>query len=169
MYRHDKARRLEAYASLALRDHVAVRFAIAKNWRFSNFEGARLRRPRHLRRVCLWLELERFSPSARSSLRIAACPASAASDVPSESGARTGSIAIAIPPGTDRDVSFAFGDGKVSLELPNGATFPLDFVRESNGLLRAGEVVPVDADHLRLDLRLAGRRRSHRGRALDAS
>ena len=83
-------------------------------------------------------------------------PPSAAAEVAPESSSRTGSIAISIPPGTEGTVSFSFGDGKVSIELPNGATFPLDFVRESNGLLRAGEVVPLDADHLRLDLRLAG-------------
>lgn len=86
---------------------------------------------------------------------VAACSSFAASEVPADTGARTGSILVAIPPGTDRSVSFTFGDGKVSLELPNGATFPMDFVRDSNGLLRAGEVVPIDAEHLRLDLRLA--------------
>lgn len=86
---------------------------------------------------------------------VAACPAWAAAALPVESGARTGSITVAIPPGTDRNIKFTFGDGKVSLELPNGATFPMDFVRESNGLLRVGEVVPIDAEHLRLDLRLA--------------
>lgn len=40
VYRRDKTRRLEAYANLALRDHVALRFEIEKNWRYSNSEGA---------------------------------------------------------------------------------------------------------------------------------
>ena len=40
VYRRDKTRRLEAYASLALRDHVALRIEISKNWRYSNSEGA---------------------------------------------------------------------------------------------------------------------------------
>jgi polysaccharide export outer membrane protein len=73
----------------------------------------------------------------------------------SESGARTGAIVVALPPEASREVSFAFGDGKISIALPTGATFPLDFERESNGLLRSGEVVSVDAGHVRLDLKLA--------------
>jgi polysaccharide biosynthesis/export protein len=72
-----------------------------------------------------------------------------------EAGIRTGTIVVALPPGGSHDVSFAFGDGKVSLELPSGATFPLDFQRESNGLLRTGEVVAIDQAHLRLDLKMA--------------
>jgi polysaccharide export outer membrane protein len=75
--------------------------------------------------------------------------------VSSDTGTRTGKIVVALPPGGDHDVSFAFGDGKVSLELPSGATFPLDFERESNGLLRTGEVVTLDATHVRLDLKMA--------------
>ncbi len=86
---------------------------------------------------------------------LASHPAHTASDASPEAGTRTGTIVVAIPPGTDRDVSFTFGDGRVSLELPNGATFPLDFERESNGLLRSGEVVRIDDAHLRLDLKLA--------------
>jgi polysaccharide export outer membrane protein len=88
-------------------------------------------------------------------LPFAAHTAAASDAVPTDAGARTGRIVVGLPAGTDRDVSFTFGDGKVSIQLPAGATFPLDFERESNGLLRAGEVVPVDAGHVRLDLRLA--------------
>jgi polysaccharide export outer membrane protein len=79
----------------------------------------------------------------------------AAPDANPDAGSRVGEIVVGLPPGADHDVSFAFGDGKVSIALPSGATFPLDFQRESNGLLRQGEVVPVDATHVRLDLRLA--------------
>ncbi len=82
-------------------------------------------------------------------------PAIAASDANPDAGIRTGRVVVALPPGAAPDVSFTFGDGKVSIQLPKGATFPLDFERDSNGLLRTGEVVAVDADHVRLDLRLA--------------
>lgn len=78
-----------------------------------------------------------------------------ASEAGTDAVARTGKIVVAIPAGSSRDVAFTFGDGKVSLELPNGSTFPLDFERESNGLLRTGEVVQIDAGRLRLDLKLA--------------
>ena len=86
---------------------------------------------------------------------LAVRPVSAAPEASPDTGTRTGKIVVSLPPGTDHDVSFAFGDGKVSLELPSGATFPLDFERESNGLLRTGEVVPIDAAHVRLDLKMA--------------
>jgi polysaccharide export outer membrane protein len=69
--------------------------------------------------------------------------------------ARTGTIVVALPPGAEPDVSFAFGDGKCSIELPANSTFPLDFQRESNGLLRTGEVVSLDATRVRLDLKMA--------------
>ena len=78
-----------------------------------------------------------------------------ASEASPDTGIRTGKIVVVLPPGAEHDVSFAFGDGKVSIELPSGATFPLDFERESNGLLRTGEVVPLDAKHVRLDLKMA--------------
>lgn len=73
----------------------------------------------------------------------------------SDTAARTGKIVVGLPSGAERDVSFTFGDGKLSVQLPTGATFPLDFERESNGLLRSGEVVPLDGGRVRLDLKLA--------------
>ena len=72
-----------------------------------------------------------------------------------DTGSRTGQIVVTLPPGADHDVSLAFGDGNVSLSLPSGSVFPLDFERESNGLLRSGEVVLVDEKHVRLDLKMA--------------
>ncbi len=72
-----------------------------------------------------------------------------------DTGSRTGQIVVGLPSGADHDLGFAFGDGKVSLSLPSGAIFPLDFERESNGLLLSGEVVLVDAKHVRLDLKMA--------------
>ena len=72
-----------------------------------------------------------------------------------DTGTRVGEIAVALPEAADHDVSFTFGDGKVSLALPAGSTFPLDFQHASNNLVRSGEVVTVDATHVRLDLKLA--------------
>jgi polysaccharide export outer membrane protein len=86
---------------------------------------------------------------------VAVAPISAAPDASPDAGVRVGEIVVQLPSGADHDVSFAFGDGKVSINLPKGASFPLDFERESNGLLRAAEVVQIDADHVRLDLKMA--------------
>jgi polysaccharide export outer membrane protein len=72
-----------------------------------------------------------------------------------DTASRTGQIVVRLPEATDHDVSFAFGDGKVSVSLPAGSVFPLDFEHESNGLLRSGEVVLVDAKRVRLDLKMA--------------
>ena len=92
-------------------------------------------------------------------LALGVAPCARAADTPPgatpDTGVRTGQIVVALPAAVARDVSFAFGDGKVSISLPSGATFPLDFERESNGLLRAGEVVLLDATHVRLDLKMA--------------
>src|SRR5262245_33958956 len=41
--------------------------------------------------------------------------ASAAPEPPADTGVRTGEIVIGLPEGADHDVSFTFGDGKVSL------------------------------------------------------
>ena len=86
---------------------------------------------------------------------LAVRPLAAAPEASPDTGSRTGQVVVGLPPGADHDVSFAFGEGKVSLQLPSGSTFPLDFEHESNGLLRSGEVVPVDAAHVRLDLKMA--------------
>ena len=86
---------------------------------------------------------------------VSAPPPTVATDASPDSGLRTGEIVVALPEGGERDVSFTFGDGKVSLALPIGSSFPLDFQRESNGLVRSGEVLPVDATHVRLDIKMA--------------
>jgi polysaccharide export outer membrane protein len=82
-------------------------------------------------------------------------PSYAGSEVQAGSEVRSGEIAIGLPEGTDRAVSFSFGDGKVSLDLPRTATLPMDFERESNGLLRSAEVHPIDDAHMRVDLKMA--------------
>jgi polysaccharide export outer membrane protein len=79
----------------------------------------------------------------------------AAPEASPDATSRTGQVVVNLPEGEDHAVSFSFGDGKVSLDLPKGSVFPLDFERESNGLLRGGEVVVVDAKRVRLDLKFA--------------
>ena len=79
----------------------------------------------------------------------------AAADAPKPATGRSARIVIGLPPEGSRDVSFSFGDGKLSVEMPAGATFPMDFERESAGLLRSGEVTTLDTSRIRLDLKLA--------------
>ena len=80
--------------------------------------------------------------------------AGAANDASVGSG-RSARVTIGLPPGDDPAVSFAFGDGKLAIDLPRGATFPFDFERESDGLLRGGTVTTVSDSRVRLDLSLA--------------
>ena len=90
-------------------------------------------------------------------LALAAAPLAAAQEAAAAPGGRVGRIEITLPPGGDaaHEVSVTFGDGKVAIEVPRGSSFPLDFAEASNGLLRSGEVLTVDRDRLRLDLKLA--------------
>ena len=64
-------------------------------------------------------------------------------------------IRISLPEGVDAEVSVSPRDNRVLLELPRGAVFPLDFAASSGGLLRGGEVVPIDNGRVRLELELA--------------
>src|SRR5262245_17389773 len=85
---------------------------------------------------------------------------SAASETPPEGSAsaasgRSAQLTIGLPSGDDPAVSFAFGDGKLAIDLPRGATFPFDFERESEGLLRSGTVTTLSDSRVRLDLKLA--------------
>ena len=84
-------------------------------------------------------------------------PMALAVDEAAAPSGRVGRIDITLPPEGDasRDVSVAFGDGRISIEVPRGSSFPLDFSAASNGLLRSGEVVTAERDRMRLDLRLA--------------
>lgn len=86
---------------------------------------------------------------------VGARSATPAPDASPDTGTRTGEIVVVLPESAGHDVSFTFGDGRVSLALPAGSGFPLDFERESNGLVRSGEVVTIDPTHVRLDLKLA--------------
>jgi polysaccharide export outer membrane protein len=64
-------------------------------------------------------------------------------------------IRIELPPGPPPKVSVTLGEGGVSLELPRGVTYPLDFVAASLGMLRDVQVTSLDDARIRLDLKLA--------------
>jgi polysaccharide export outer membrane protein len=86
--------------------------------------------------------------------------ASVAADVPpsapaADAAPRSAAISIALPADAGRPVSIAFGEGRISLELPRGSVLPVDFQRESNGLLRSAEIIAVGDDRIRVDLRMA--------------
>lgn len=66
----------------------------------------------------------------------------------------TATIQIRLPPGIEPDISIEPGDRIITLILPRGAQFPLDFAATSNGLLRAGEVTPQGDGQVKLDLKL---------------
>jgi polysaccharide biosynthesis/export protein len=86
---------------------------------------------------------------------LAGLPNASGAATQTDSAARSGEITIALPEGSDHAVSFSFGDGKVSIDLPRGARLPMEFERESNGLLRSGDTHPIDDTHIRLDLKMA--------------
>ncbi len=66
----------------------------------------------------------------------------------------TAAIQIRLPAGVEPNISIEPGDRIITLILPRGAQFPLDFAAISNGLLRAGEVTPLGDGQVKLDLRL---------------
>ena len=66
----------------------------------------------------------------------------------------TSSIRIELPPGADEPVSLALELERVSLELPQGAVFPSDFVAASNGML-AGSTTRAEGEKVILQLELA--------------
>ncbi|MDH3627660.1 MAG: SLBB domain-containing protein [Acidobacteriota bacterium] len=64
-------------------------------------------------------------------------------------------IRIEMPSGSDGFVAVEPGRRSVTLELPRGSVFPLDFSGSTGGLLRGGEVTIVSDDRVRLQLDLA--------------
>jgi polysaccharide export outer membrane protein len=64
-------------------------------------------------------------------------------------------VRIRIPDGVEPVVSVEPGERIISLLLPRGSQFPLEFAKSSNGLIRTGEVTPQGSGHLKLDLELA--------------
>ena len=64
-------------------------------------------------------------------------------------------IRIALPSASDPRVAVTPGERRVTIELPRGSVFPLDFSVQSGGLVRGGEVTPIGDDRLQLDLELA--------------
>jgi polysaccharide export outer membrane protein len=67
---------------------------------------------------------------------------------------RIGEIVIGLPE-TGGAVSFAFGAGRVTVEVPRGAAFPLDIIADAGGIARSADVREVDPERTRLELRLA--------------
>lgn len=88
-------------------------------------------------------------------LLVAATALPAAAQQPEPGERVTASIQVRIPAGVEPVVSVEPGERIVTLLLPRGAQFPLDFTKTSNGLIRTGEVTPQDDGQLRLDLELA--------------
>ena len=66
----------------------------------------------------------------------------------------TAEIQIRLPDGVAPAISIEPGARIVTLVLPRGSQFPLDFAATSNGLLRGGEVTPLGDGQVRLDLKL---------------
>jgi polysaccharide export outer membrane protein len=80
----------------------------------------------------------------------------AAPDVASvETSATSAAISIALPADGDRPVAITFGEGRLTLALPRGAVLPVDFPRESNGLLRAAAVQQINDSRIRVVLMMA--------------
>ncbi len=67
----------------------------------------------------------------------------------------TSEIRIGLPEGFAGPVSVEPGPARVVLDLPKGATLPVDFVAASGGLLREGVVTALPGDRLRVELQLA--------------
>ncbi|NIM62817.1 MAG: hypothetical protein GTO30_14585, partial [Acidobacteria bacterium] len=86
---------------------------------------------------------------------LAAAPVGAQSPRLSDAERTTAELFIGLPAGGDPRVSVEPGDRLVVLELPRGSEFPLDFAAASGGLLRRGEITPLDGDRVRLELELA--------------
>lgn len=66
----------------------------------------------------------------------------------------TATIQVRLPAGVEPVISVQPGERIITLILPRGAQFPLDFATTSKGLLRGGEVTPLGDDQVKLDLRL---------------
>jgi len=66
----------------------------------------------------------------------------------------TATIQIRLPAGIEPEITIEPGDRTITLILPRGAQFPLDFASTSNGLVRGGEVTPLGDGRVKLDLRL---------------
>ncbi|MBZ5639271.1 MAG: polysaccharide export protein [Acidobacteriia bacterium] len=77
----------------------------------------------------------------------------------SESGpapAEQAELRVGLPEGSSAKVSVLLGEGGLVLDLPKGASYPLDFVAASGGLLRGAKVVSAPGDRIHLELMLAG-------------
>jgi polysaccharide export outer membrane protein len=75
--------------------------------------------------------------------------------VPASGQGLTAAVEIRLPDGIEPVISIEPGGRIISLVLPRGAQFPLDFAAASRGLIRTGEVTPMGEGHVKLDLILA--------------
>jgi len=66
----------------------------------------------------------------------------------------TATVEIRLPAGVEPNISIDTSGRVITLILPRGAQFPLDFATTSNGLLRGGEVTPQGDGQVKLDLKL---------------
>jgi polysaccharide export outer membrane protein len=85
-----------------------------------------------------------------------AAPAAAQENAapPTEAGEKA-EIRIDLPAGSPPQMSVSLGEGGVSLDLPRGVTYPLDFVAASSGMLRGVQVTTLPDARVRLELKLA--------------
>jgi polysaccharide export outer membrane protein len=101
-----------------------------------------------IRKVCaalVLLGLGLGSAGSRAEVQALAEPTTSSSSEIRISLPADGGSAVSVIPGTEQIV----------VELPRGAVFPLDFAESSGGLLRGGEVTPLDHKRVRLELELA--------------
>lgn len=64
-------------------------------------------------------------------------------------------IEIVLPEGSADNVSVLPSTGGVTVELPRGSVFPMDFDSATGGLLRSGGVEALDGGRVRLELEMA--------------
>ena len=75
-----------------------------------------------------------------------------------ERGTTLAEIRIGLPQGVEPNVVVSPGEGRITLELPRGSSFPLDFNAASAGLLKGGKVDSSGEGRVRLELQLASGR-----------
>jgi polysaccharide export outer membrane protein len=80
-------------------------------------------------------------------------PAGPARATPSPPAAGTVQVRITLPGDGPSPIAVSFEGGTLSLELPRGASYPLDFEGETEGLVRGAELTPLENDRVRLALR----------------
>lgn len=75
---------------------------------------------------------------------------------PADRASTTVVVEIALPEKAALPIGVAVAEGSIRLELPQGASVPLDLEASGQGLLRGGELQRLPSGRLLLDLKLAG-------------